>query len=264
MPLAKKTGIVAIALIIFNVLFFWIKPEGRAMTVVCDLLPLIGALAALAGTALAVKSFGLVDRPKLAWILLLSGMILFSGAEAIYGVLEVILNVDVRDGFPILADYFRMAACLPVLTGLAMLVLGYKKSRFNFGRKRNVVFTWTALALVAVALVHQLLLPILQDAATGLPAKSAYLYYFATGLLVLVPAAFLMHISSLYRRSLLLRPWRYMAAGLLCVMVFTILHTYLSWNNMYSQGNFLEILRTAGYLLVGLSGLHQKELHASV
>ena len=264
MPASQRTWIFTIALIIFNILFFWIKPEGKAMTIVSDILTIRCALVALGGTALAVRSFGTGNRARLAWILLLTGVTLFFCAETINGFLEIILNGDVNDGFPILADYFRMTAYIPVLAGLLMLVFGYKKSRFSFGSKRNFIFGLLGLSLIAFTFVHQLLLSILRDADTGNLAKSVYIYYFAGGLLITFPAALLVYISSLYKKAWILSPWRYLAMGLLCLTIFTIEHSYLSWNNTYGSGNFLEVFRNLGYLLVAIGGLYQKELIESV
>jgi hypothetical protein len=264
MPASQRTWIISIALIIFNILFFWIKPEGKAMTTVSDLLPVIGVVAAVLGTALAVKSFRAPGRARQAWAWLLTGMLLFCCAEIIYGVLEVILNVDVNDGFPIQTDYFRVAAYLPALAGLIMLVLGYKRARFSWGSKGNLLFGLLALGAISVTLVYQLLIPIMRDGEIGILAKAVYLYYFSAGLLVIFPAAFLIYVSGVYKKAWLLRPGRYLAAGALCLAAFTIIHAYLSWNNMYNPGNFLELFRNAGYLLVCLGGLYQKELLESV
>ncbi len=78
----KKAWIFSGALIIFNILFYWLTPEGILLTIVSDLLPILCAIVAVIGISLAVRSFKSFDQTKLAWILLLVGIVLFFLGES--------------------------------------------------------------------------------------------------------------------------------------------------------------------------------------
>ena len=109
-----------------------------------------------------------------------------------------------------------------------------------------------------------LLIPIAQDPETNLLAKVFYFYYPIADLLVVVPAAILMYITSLFGRSLISMPWRMMALGFLLFTIADMLYSYLGWNDVYGNGNLIDVLWHSGYLFIGLSGLYQKELLDSI
>ncbi|MDD5491157.1 MAG: hypothetical protein PHV60_00555 [bacterium] len=264
MKASGKIWIFTGMLIIFNILFFWVKPEGKILTIVSDALPVIGAIVSIIGIAWAVKSLHGFDQTKLAWIMLLIGMVLFLGAEAIYGTLEVILNVDVNEVFPTLADYVWMVGYIPIFTGLVMLVYGYKKSGFSFGAKKNYIVGISCFVLVTALIIYKLLIPIIQDPETGRMAKFVYLYYPIADLFIIIPAMILAYVTNLFGKGMISRPWRYIAVGFLCMTTFDIIYSYLNWNDMYGPGNFLDIFQNLSYLLIGLGGLFQKELIESV
>jgi hypothetical protein len=264
MKASTKTWIFTGILIIFNILFFWVKPEGKILTIVSDALPVISVLVSIIGMVWAVKSFQVFDQTKFAWILLLTGMVLFLCAESIYGVLEVIINVDVSEVFPTVADYFWMAGYIPIFTGLVMLVIGYKRSGFSFGAKKNYIFGISCFVLITALIIYKLLIPIIQDPKTGSRAIFVYLYYPIADLLVIIPAMILVYITNLFGKARISRPWRYISVGFLCMTTFDILYSYLNWNNMYGPGNFLDIFQNLSYLLIGLGGFYQKELIESV
>lgn len=264
MKTSTKAWIFTGALILFNIIFFWVKPEGKALTMVSDILPVICALLAIIGMSFAVRSFKLYDTIKLAWILLLAGIILFFCAESIYAVLELVLNIDVNEVFPTIADAFWLIGYAPLLAGLTLLVQGYKKSGFSLGAKKTYLFGICAFVVVTGLLINQLFMPILKDAETSKLAKFVYLYYPIADLLVIIPAMILAYITNLFGKARISRPWRYIAIGFLCMTTFDILYSYLSWNDMYGPGNFMDIFQNLSYLLIGLGGFYQKELIESV
>jgi hypothetical protein len=264
MKASAKVLILTGALILFNIIFFWVKPEGKILTIVSDALPVFCALIALAGMALAVKSLQVFDTTKVAWILLLAGTFLFLCAESIYGILEVIMNVDVNEVFPTVADYFWMAGYFPIFAGLVMLTLGYKNTGFSFGEKKNYIFGISCFALITALIIYKLLIPIIQDPETETLAKFVYLFYPIADLFIIIPAMILAYITNLFGKGSISRPWRYIAIGFLCMTTFDIIYSYLSWNDMYGPGNFLDIFANLSYLLIGLGGIYQKELIESV
>lgn len=264
MKTSAKIWIFTGILIIFNFLFFWVKPEGKILTIVSDALPVVCALVAVIGISFAVKSLHGLDQTKISWLLLLTGIFLFLCAESIYGFLEVLLNIDVNEVFPTTADYFWMVGYLPIFTGLVLLLNGYKKSGFSFGAKKNYYFGISCFVLITALIIYKLLIPIIQDPETERLAKFVYLYYPIADLFVIIPAMILAYITNLFGKGLISRPWRYIAVGFLCMTTFDIIYSYLSWNDMYGPGNFLDIFANLSYLLIGLGGFYQKELIESV
>ena len=265
MKASKRTWIFTVLLILFNALFFWLKPGGDfPLTVVSDLLPVIAAFVALLGIGSAVKSFSGMDQTKGAWLLLFIGMALFFCAECTYGALEVIFKVDVNKVFPTLADLFWTVAYAPIFIGLIMLVTGYRKSGLSFGRTSSYVFGLCAFMFITFTIANKLFTPIMNDPETGRLAKIVYLYYPMADLFVIIPAMILAYITYLFGKSLISRPWRYIALGFLCMTTFDIVYSYLSWNNMYNPGNFLDLFQNLSYLLIGLGGFYQKELLESI
>lgn len=265
MKITVKLWLFSVVLILFNLLWFWLKPGGdNLLTIVSDLLPIICVVIAIWGMFAAVRSFKTLDQIKVAWILLFCGIVLFSAGEFTYALLEIILKVDMNEVFPTIADLFWFAGYLPLIVGLSMLVYGYKKSGFSFGKKTKYIFGLCTLALITGLLIYRLFIPILKDTETGNLAKFAYLYYPIADLFLIIPSIILAYITNLFGDSHISRPWRYISIGFLCMTVSDVLYSYLSWNNMYGPGNPIDIAWNLGYLLIGLAGLYQKDLIESV
>ncbi len=261
---AKKFWYLSGALIIFNIFSFWFIPEGKILTVISDLLPILCAVIAVLGMAFAVHSFKLFDQTKLAWMLLLAGMVLFSAAETTYAVLELLLQVDVNEVFPTIADYFWMAGYLPLIAGLLLLLYEYKKSGLAFGQPWKYFFGFALIIVLIIKLSSVLFIPILRDSELSWLAKLAYLYYPLGDIFLILPAAILAYITSLFDKGHISRPWQFMTLGFLAMIIADILYSFFSWNNNYGPGNFIDVLFNLGYLLIGLSGLYQKQLIESV
>jgi hypothetical protein len=265
MKASKRTWIFAVLLIVFNAVFFWLKPGGEfILTIVSDGLPIISVFVALLGVGSAVKSFSGMDQTKGAWLLLFIGMILFFCAECTYGALEVIFKVDVNTVFPTIADLFWTVAYAPIFVGLILLVTGYRKSGLSFGRPWVYALGLVVFLFAIMVISKRLFTPIMNDPETGRLAKCIYLYYPVADLFVIIPAMVLSYITYLFGKSLISRPWRYIALGFLCMTTFDIVYSYLSWNDMYSPGNYLDLLQNLSYLLIGLGGFYQKELLESI
>ena len=47
-------------------------------------------------------------------------------------------------------------------------------------------------------------------------------------------------------------------------LIADLLYSYLSWEDQYGSGNLIDLAWNSGYLMIGLSGLYQKELIESV
>ncbi len=260
----KKVWYLSAVLILFNILFYWFLKEGMLLTIISDLLPVVCAIIAVLGMILAVRSFKSFDQTKLSWILLLSGMVLFCTAETIYAVLELALQVDVNEVFPTLADLFWMAGYLPLIAGLLLLLYGYKKSGLVFGRPWKYFFGLALVLILIIRLSYILFIPIVQDEELSWLAKLAYLYYPLGDIFLIIPAAILAYITSLFDKGRISRPWQFMTLGFLAMIIADILYSYLSWNNSYGPGNYIDVLFNLGYLLIGLSGIYQKQLIESV
>lgn len=256
----KITWILSGVLILFNILFYWLSPENMALTVVSDLLPVLCAIVAVTGMSLAVRSFKSFDQTKLAWILLLAGSISFFLAESTYAILELALQVDVNEVFPTLADLFWMVGYLPFITGLVLLIYGYKKSGLAFGKKWKYLLGLALVLILITRLSYILFIPIMQDDELSSLAKMAYLYYPIADIFLIIPAAILAYITSLFDQGRISRPWQYITLGFLAMIIADILYSYLSWINAYGPGNYVDVCFNLGYLLIGLGGLYQKEL----
>lgn len=261
---AKNIWFISCLLILFNFICYQFIPAGTFLTVVSDLLPVLCSLIAVIGMSVAVNNFKSFDQTKLAWILLLAGMVLFFIAETIYAVLELALHVDVNEVFPSLADLFWMAGYLPLIAGLLLLVRGYLKSGLDLGKKWKYFFGFTLILALIIKLTEVLFIPILKDNELSFLAKLAYLFYPIGDIFLIIPAAILAYITSLFDKGHISRPWQYMVLGFIAMIIADILYSSLSWNNCYGPGNYIDICFNIGYLLIGLSGLYQKELMESV
>lgn len=258
---SKKLWILGGILLLVNVVVYAGRWGGEtAMTYFSDILAYVFSLLAAISLYMAVKSFQEKDFTKRAWATLFAGILIYSTAELIYAILELGYQLDMNEVFPTLADYVWTIAYIPLVGGLMMMLSGYKKSGFPMGSPRFYITISSAALLMAVLVIYYVLIPIIIDTDTSSLAKFFYLFYPIGDVVVVIPAAILMYITSLFGKGILSKPWKYLALGFICFTVADLLYAWLDWSGLYGSGNFIDLLFNAGYLFIGLAGLYQKEL----
>lgn len=260
----KKTKLLLIfagILLSINILFYITRWGGDdVLMYVSDSLPVICALVSSICLLSAVKGFKEFDFTKKAWILIFSGITLYFIAESIYGVLEVFLGQDMNENFPSVADFLWCSAYIPLFLGLSMMLRGYKKSGFPMGNMSDYKILSAMFIVFSLVIVYFVLIPIIEDSETGFLAKFFYLFYPIADLFLVVPAVLLMYITSQFEKGTISKPWKYLSAGFICFTFADLLYSYLSWDDLYGSGNLIDVAWHAGYLLIGLAGLYQREL----
>ncbi|MEW6066877.1 MAG: hypothetical protein AB1610_01060 [Nitrospirota bacterium] len=265
MKKSKTVFVFSLILIFFNLLFYSFQIGGEnILTIVSDFLPVICSIIACIGLNTAFRSFKTFDYTKISWLMLLLGIVLFFGGESTYAVLEVIFEVDMNETFPTLADYFWLAGYLPLFIGLAMTIYAYKRSGFPFGNVKMYSLISAIFVIITGGLIYLLLIPIIQDTETSFLEKFVYLFYPIGDLFLIIPAVFMIYITSLFGKGSISRPWKYIAAGFISMTIADILYSYLSWLDMYGAGNFIDVAWNIGYLLIGIGAFYQKELIESL
>lgn len=257
----KVLWIFAILLLVFNLIVYLTKPGGEfTLTVIGDILPVICSLVASICLYVAFSRFKKFDLAKLAWFLIFIGIVLDCMAETTYAYYELILEKDMNEFFPFIGDYIWCFAYLPFLLGLIIMFLGYKKSGLPFGKTRMYFILSCIILLILGFFVYYLLIPIINDPETEFLQRFFYLYYPIGDLVTLVPAIILIYITSLFGKGVISKPWKFIALGFVFFTFADLIYSYLSWNDSYHSGNLIDIAWHAGYLVIGLGGLYQKEL----
>jgi diguanylate cyclase len=264
MKKSKLLWIFAGILILVNIVFYLTKWGGENfLKIFSDSLPIICAFISSLCLFAAFRGFKELDFAKLAWMLIFIGITADFIAETVYAVLEIGFKMDMNVVFPSLADYFWCGAYIPLIIGLAMMFFGYKSSGFPMGNMKLYGLIALGCLVLSGSLIYYLLIPIINDKATSGLAKFFYLYYPIGDLFLVIPALILMYITSLFGKGALSKPWKYLAIGFVCFTLADIIYSFLSWKGLYGSGNFIDLAWHAGYLLVGLAGLYQKELMES-
>lgn len=260
----KKTKLIWIftgILLLINIFFYLTGFGGETvLQYVSDLLPVICSLVASVSLFIAFRGFKEYDFTKIAWVMIFTGITLSFIAESLYGILEVFLKVDMNEVFPTIADYFWCIGYIPLFIGLAMMFIGYKRSGFPMGNPIVYLLLLLGYLVLFIGVSYFLLIPIIDDPETSGLQTFFYLFYPIADIFLVVPAAILMYITSLFGKGTISRPWKYLALGFLCFSFADLLYSYLSWQDKYGSGNMIDIAWHLGYLLIGLSGLYQREL----
>jgi hypothetical protein len=261
MRLPVKFWIVAGALLLVNLVVYATRVGGPVvLNWTSSLLPVGCAAVGIAGIMSAVLSLKAWDRTKVAWLLLAVGMALSAAGEISYFALDAIMGVDVEAMGSSVADVFWMAAYLPYLASLFILLDGYRRSGLPMGRARKFSLAIVAGFLAAAAIAIWLLVPILEDGETGLLEKVVYLFYPIGDFLLLVPATLLILVTAQFGRGLVSVPWKCVAVAFLLWGAADIVYSYLAWNELYGDGNLIDAFWNVSYLLIGAAGLQQKNV----
>jgi hypothetical protein len=260
----KKSKILILftAIIIpLNLLLYLLIPDGSdALMWVSDLLPVLCSLIAVICMVVAFKSFASFDQTKLSWMLILIGMTLNFLGESTYAFLEIFVQMDMNETFPTLADIFWCNGYLPLITGMMLLFFAYKKSGFPMGNVNLYLIFAIVFVIVVCSVFYYLLIPVMEDDETNVMAKIFYFFYPVADLFLVIPAVLLMYITSLFGTGIISKPLRFLAIGFVCFTVADLLFSVLSWQDLYGNGNPIDLAWNFGYLSIGLAALYQKEL----
>jgi uncharacterized membrane protein YuzA (DUF378 family) len=250
---------------VINVLEYLSQWGGeRFLLIFSDTLPIICSLVSAICLFYAFRGFKDFDFTKRAWILIFIGISLDFIAENIYSVLEIYFGFDMNERFPSIADLFWLAAYIPLIIGLLLMVFGYKNSGFPLGKTKLYILLAFIVVAISAVVFYYVLLPILQDTETSRLTKLASLFYPIADILVVIPAIMLMYITSLFGKGSISKPWKYLTIGFLCFTGSDLLYDYLSWQGTYGSGNLIDLGWNIGYLLIGMAGLYQRELLESI
>jgi hypothetical protein len=261
----KNLWIIIFIILIINILFYLIKPGGdKVLMYISDLLPVLCSFIAIIYLTLAVRSFKGFDYTKMAWMLFLVGVTLDFIAESTYGILEIGLHKDMNTLFPSLADYFWCIAYLPFLIGLVLLFKGYKQSGLPMGNTILYFLFSVIIFLISATIIYFILIPIFLSPDTTVIATVFYAYYPIADVLVVIPALILTYIASLYGAAKIAMPWKLLAFGFICFTIADLLYDYLGWQDLYGNGNLIDLAWHTGYLLFAMAGLYQYQLVKSL
>jgi hypothetical protein len=262
----KKTKLLWIltGLILLVNCIVYLVAGKQVLLYVSDLLPVICSIIAIYGVYCAYKGFKTFDFVKIAWLFILAGLILDFFAESIYGILEIGFSMDMNNTFPSLADYFWCSGYVAYFLSLILMFNGYRKSGFPLGNIKVYALLSLLFTILSLSVIYFLLIPILQDGETSTISKIFYLYYPVCDIITVAMAMILLYIISQFGRGLITMPLKMLALGFFCFSVSDLLYSYLGWKDAYGNGNLIDMGWHLGYLLIGISGLFQRELVDSV
>jgi hypothetical protein len=229
-----------------------------------DGLPVICSVISAICLFITVKGFRHSDHTRTFWLLYFIGIAMYFVAETIYGVLEIIFLIDMNANYPSLADFFWCGAYIPLFAGLLMMILGYWRSGFPMGSSKVRVLLTAAILCVSFVVFYFILVPIIKDNETTFIAKFFYLFYPIADVLIVIPVILLAYITSLFGKGSVSKPWRYLAMGFISFSVADLLYSYLSWEDLYGNGNLIDLAWNFGYLAIGIAGIKQNELMKSL
>jgi hypothetical protein len=261
----KNLWIAIISLITANVVLFIIKPGGDlTLTIISDLFPVICSIIAGYYLFIAVRSFKEFDFTKISWGLILVSILIFILAETTYGFLEVGLGYDMDEEFPTIADYIWVIGYIPMFAGLLMMFIGYKKSGLPMGKPKVLALVSILIFLISAVVIYFIMVPIITDQETALSDKIFYLFYPIADILIVIPAALLVYITSLFGGGIIARPWKYLTYGFILFTFSDLIYSYLDWMGLYGGGNWIDIGWNLGYLLFAIAGLYQYQMVKSL
>lgn len=259
----KIYWLLTILLIVVNFILYYAASE-KLIVYISDFFPVICSLLAVYGIFKAIRGFKSFDFVKVAWLLILAGVILDFFAESVYGIMEIGFKVDMNETFPSYADIFWCSSYIAYFLGMIMLFNGYRKSGFPIGNMKVFALLSLLFTLLCVTVIYFLLIPIIQDVETKFISKVIYLFYPISDIITISMAAILLYFISQFGKGLITMPWKMLALGFFCFSVSDLLYSYLGWKDAYGNGNLIDIGWHLGYLLIGISGLYQRELVDSI
>lgn len=243
--------IVAAALfLLINTALYVFKPGGAAaLTMVSNFSAIFSGLLATFACIYAVRSFVPGDRRRKGWLFWALGFSLYFLGELTWAMYEVFLKKPVP--FPSLADAFWLVGYIPLLLGL---LNGYRLLAVSL-RTRDIVFLSLLLSMASLLVLAFVVAPVVKDGQISLLEKILGSAYPVGDLLLLAPV---LAIMLQFKRSLLGKPWLYICLGFASFSIADSIFSYLTRNEIYQLGSFVDLLWLAGYLLIAMGASYQR------
>jgi hypothetical protein len=267
MPMARRAIYMAFsaALLAAQILAYIFQPGGKeALAWISDLFPVLFGAVAVAGMWSGVSCFKTTDKTKIAWILLLAGVILNAAAEVAYAGIELLAGLDMNEIFPSLADLFWISGYVPLLIGLLILMTGYRASGLPMGSWIKYALTALFLSAVAAVVVIWVIVPIASDPEAGFLSMFVSAYYPIADIVLLAPALALILVGLQFQNGRIIAPWILLTAAFIFWCFSDILYSILVWQDLYGSGNYIDLGWSVSYLLLGAAGLTQRGLMRSI
>jgi hypothetical protein len=257
----KRLSLIAIIIVISNIIaYLFIPKNSQLLLYISDLLPVLTSGIAVAFLLKAFIAFKTCDSAKIAWLLILFGMVLNFLAESVYAFYELVLAIDMNELYPSLADYIWSLAYLPLIIGFAIVIHEYRKSDLPMGNVKSYSFVIAGLILLVVIVGYFLISPIVRDSEIDNTAKFFYIIYPVADLILVILIISLRYMVQHLGDGNISDIWRLMIIGFISMTLADLLYSYLSWMNMYDSGNFIDIAWNAGYLFIALAAVKQRQL----
>ncbi|MGQ9537035.1 MAG: hypothetical protein ACUVS1_04430 [Actinomycetota bacterium] len=248
-------GFFALAFLLYILAFYgYLDPESKGGLFIFDILPVAAACFSIAAVVILLRNFGPGDPPRLIWRLILASLTLDLAAEFTWFAYEALAGVEVP--YPSLADAFWLSAYLPFIAALVLVLRSHRRLGLPF-RKGLSAATLVLLVAILVAVNLWLIAPVFIDVDATLADKvlgPAYVYLdFAVLALALLVAA-------TYYGGTHGTQWSLISSAFLLFAAGDILFNYISWQGYYATGNQIDLLWLAGYLIMGVAALNQREI----
>lgn len=262
---SDKLLIFTVVLLLVNVFVYTTKVGGEEfLAYFSDGLPVVCSIITAFCLLSVVREFRHSDSSRTFWILFFSGITMYFIAETTYAILEIGFGMDMNTNYPSLADFFWCGGYIPFFAGLIMMILGYWRSGFPLGSRRVHIFLTVAIIVISSVVSYFILFPIISDEETTILAKFFYLFYPVADVLIVIPVLLIAYITSLFGKGAVSKPWKYLAIGFIGFSIADLLYSYLSWEDMYGNGNLIDLAWNFGYMAIGVAGLKQRELMKSL
>jgi hypothetical protein len=262
---STKLLLFTVVLLFINIIVYTIKPGGdQVLLYFSDGLPVLCSIISSLCLVSVVREFKHFDHTRIFWILFFIGIALYCLAETTYGFLEIVTGLDMNTNYPSIADFFWCVAYVPMFIGLLMMIQGYRKSGFPMGNTKVKAILSAGILAISFVVFMFILKPIIMDEETSSLTKFFYLFYPIADVLIVIPVILLAYITSLFGKGAVSQPWKYLALGFIGFSIADLLYAYLSWDDLYGDGNPIDLAWNLGYLAIGIAGLKQKELMKSL
>lgn len=239
----------AIILLLVSAFLVIARPlPARYLVVTSDTQQALFALFAAITTIVAGFRLS-VDNPfRRIWLLTGFGLLLWSGGDFCWWLLEAVIGIA---PFPSVADVFWSLGYIPLFAGL---VYAYRK----LGARPTAISIVVSAILVGILLIDSfvfLFIPVLAG-KIGVIEKVLDLGYPIGDAVLMVPIIFTLLTTRFKTTSGL---WKWMLLGLTLRIVADSLFSYMTFNNSFSSGGYLDVLWMSGYFVFWMTSLSQIE-----
>lgn len=238
----KTIFLTTFALVLGAALIIQLKPGGEgSIGGIVNILNILFSLLAVVALGIVPFAFKRREPQRVSWMLIAAGVFCYFLGESAWALLSWLDGNEVP--FPSIADAFWLLGYIPLYWGLISVNRTIKARLWI----REALTLGLFSIVITFVMSYFVFWPIITSTEISLVEKVLDLAYPLLDMFLLLMAC---SIMLLYEKGVFGAPWLIIMTSFIAFSFSDILFSYLTWNDLYREGDFVDLGWLVAYALI--------------